>query len=346
MMRWAQTKKFRTSSRKGEHDIQMNSNTKTATFSSLLTIGVLFSIQSAVALAADGPNEWLVRMTNAVQKTSYAGTVIRTKSGQAEALKVVHQITDGVINEKVTVQEGSRLEIIRSGNEVHCILPDEKSVLVETWNNQSTLFSTLPSSDIRFGNEYDLSIVRGDRVAGRKAILLAIRPHDEFRFGHRLWLDLDTAFPLRAELVDLDGSLLEQVKFADINLRSNISAEALAPSMSLENFTWLAGSAERAEIDVQSDWVCDDLPAGFRVVSTKTEQLVGADTPITHIRYSDGLATVSVFIAQAQQKKNALRSNIGGSNAYSMQLADYRITAVGEVPAETVQRIARSMREQ
>ena len=323
----------------------MNITLRTLRISYLLSIGILLSMQSAAALAADGPNEWLSRMTNAVQKTSYAGTVIRTKSGHAEALKVVHQIVDGVVNEKVTVQEGSNLEIIRNGNQVHCILPDKKSVLVETWDDQSTLFSTLPSSAILFANEYDLSVVRIDRVAGRKAVLLAIRPHDEFRFGHRIWLDRDTAFPLKTELIDRDGSLLEQVKFADINLESSISPEALAPSMSLTNFTWHAGTSKRVEVDVKTDWVCDDLPAGFRVMSTKSEQQPGADIPVTHILYSDGLATVSVFIAQAQKKTNARRSNIGGSNAYSMHLADYRITAVGEVPAATVQRIARSMRE-
>lgn len=323
----------------------MNRTRKTAAFLPPLTAGLLLTVQATVSFAADGPLEWLDRMSNAVRQNSYTGTVIRTKGGESESLKVVHQIVDGVVSEKVTVQEGANLEIIRNGNEVHCILPDRKSVLVETWNDQSTLFSTLPGSVIRFGNEYDLSIVREDRVAGRKAVLLAIRPHDEFRFGHRLWLDRETAFPLRAELIDLDGSLLEQVKFADISLGSSISPEALAPSMSLENFTWHAGAARRVELEVSTDWICDELPAGFRVMSTKTEQLAGADAPVTHIRYSDGLASVSVFIAPARQQKIARRSSIGGANAYSMQLADYRITAVGEVPAVTVQRIASSMRQ-
>ena len=192
----------------------------------------------------------------------------------------------------------------------------------------------------------DLAFVREDRGAGRKAVLLALRPHDEFRFGHRLWLDRSTAFPLRTELIDGDGTILEQIRFADINLDSEISAEALLPSVSLENFTWYAETAKRVEIDIAIDWNCDDLPAGFRVVSTKTEQLPGADAPVTHILYSDGLATVSVFIGQVRKKKLARRSNIGGSNAYSMQLADYQITAIGEVPAVTVQRIASSMRPQ
>ncbi len=320
----------------------MNRTTNISALVSLATIGFLLFAQPA--LSAEAPAEWLDRMAAAVQKTSYTGTVIRTKGGDAETLKVVRSIVDGVISEKVTVQEGNGLEIIRSGNEVHCILPDKKSVLVEPWNNQSTLFSTLPSSDVRHGHEYDLSLVREDRVAGRKAVLLAIRPHDEFRFSHRLWLDRATGFPLKTELLDGDGSLLEQVKFADIDFKSSISPEALLPSVSLESFTFIAATAKRVEVEVETDWVCDDLPAGFRVVSTRTEQLTGTEIPVTHILYSDGLATVSVFIAQVQKKKIARRSNVGGSNAYSLQFDEHQITVVGEVPAATVEKIASSMR--
>ncbi len=322
----------------------MNKTTKTSVCSIFPTIGILLFAQPA--LSADAPAEWLDRMSAAVQKTSYAGTVIRTKGGEAETLKVVHSIADGVISEKMTVQEGNGLEIIRNGNEVQCILLDKKSVLVETWNNQSTLFSTLPSSDVQHGHEYDLSLAGEGRVAGRKAVLLAIRPHDEFRFGHRLWLDRETGFPLKTELLDVDGSLLEQVKFADINFKSSFSPDAFLPSVSLESFTFFAGTAKRVGVEVETDWVCDDLPAGFRVVSTKSKQLTGTEIPVKHILYSDGLATVSVFIGYAQKNEIARRSNVGGSNAYSLQFDDYQITAVGEVPAATFEKIAFSMRQQ
>jgi sigma-E factor negative regulatory protein RseB len=321
----------------------MNKKTTTSVLLSLPTIGMLFF--APIALAAETPVDWLERMSAAVQKASYAGTVIRTKGGDAEALKVVRSIVDGVVSEKLTVQEGNGLEIIRSGDEVHCILPDQKSVLVETWNNQSTLFSNLPSGEVRFGHEYDLSLVREERVAGRKAVLLAIRPHDEFRFGHRLWLDRKTGFPLRTELLDSDGSLLEQVKFADINLESSIPPEALLPSVSLDSFTYHSTTAKQLEVGIETEWVCNDLPAGFRTLSTKSEKMSGSEFPVTHILYSDGLATVSVFIAKVQSRKTARRSNVGGSNAYSVQRDEYQITAVGEVPALTAKRIATSMRQ-
>jgi sigma-E factor negative regulatory protein RseB len=300
----------------------------------------------AEARDRSSPEDWLNRMSSAVASIDYEGTVIRRHNGETRALKVVHKVVDGVVNEKVITQEGKGLEIIRIGNEVHCILPDSKSVLVEQWNDQGTLFSTLPGSDAQFGASYDLSVVREERVAGRPAVLLAIRPHDVYRFGHRLWLDRETAFPLRTELIGNDGQLIEQLKFADINLESGVAAASLAPSISLDNFTWYTEPQRVGAAEIESEWICDDLPPGFRVISTRHEHLPGADAPVTHIVYSDGLATVSVFIAEKQEAEMARRASVGVSNSYSTQADDFQITAVGEVPSMTVQRIASSMRRQ
>ena len=204
----------------------------------------LFAV-TVTAAAEREPQDWLDRMGAAVQSTSYEGTVIRMQDGTTEALKVVHTVKDGVIREKVVAQEGDGMEIIRIGNEVHCILPDRKSVLVEEWNNQSTLFSTLPNSEIRFGNEYDLVILGSERVAGREALKMAIRPHDVYRYGHQIWLDTETGFPLQTQLIN-EGVAIEQVKFAEITLNQEIHASALEPSYSTESFTWLQQSSGHA----------------------------------------------------------------------------------------------------
>jgi sigma-E factor negative regulatory protein RseB len=306
-----------------------------------LAIGLVFGC--GPALGDKLPLDWLTHMSAAVQSTSYEGTVIRIKDGRAEALKVVHTVKDGVILEKVVAQEGNGLEIIRIGNEVHCILPDRKSVLVEEWDDQSILFSTLPGSDIRFGNEYDVAIVRKDRIAGREAIMLAIRPHDSYRYGHRIWLDTETSFPLQTQLIS-EGTAIEQVKFADIALNQEIHASALEPSYSTEHFTWLRQPAGHVGTVVETSWASDELPAGFRAVSKHEETMEGGDEIVTHILFSDGLANVSVFIVANSGKLAAGAARVGGSNSYGVENGDFEITAIGEVPAITVEQIATSMR--
>lgn len=300
---------------------------------------------AATALHAEiAPGDWLKRMAAAVQTTSYEGTVIRIQDGQVEVLKVAHAIDNGVIREKVIAQEGSGLEIIRVGNEVHSILPHRKSILVEQWGDQSTFFSTLPSSEIRFGSEYDVAIVRNERVAGRDTMLLAIRPHDAYRYGHRIWLDTETSFPLRTQLIDDDGTAIEEVKFADITFIKEIQASALTPSFSIENFTWLTQTAGHSATEIETNWTSDELPAGFRAVATHEELMQGSDERVIHILYSDGLANVSVFIVASDGNMLAGAARLGGSNSYSIEIGGHEITAIGEVPALTVETIATTMR--
>ena len=189
----------------------------------IFVIGLLSPVGAPLCAELE-PGDWLNRMAAAVQTTSYEGTVIRIRDGEVEVLKVVHTVDDGVVHEKVVTQEESGLEIIRVGNEVRSILPHRKSILVEQWGDQSLLFSTLPPSEIRFGNEYDVAIVRNERVAGRETILLAIRPHDGYRYGHRIWLDTETSFPLQTQLIDDNGTAIEELKFAKISLNKEIHA--------------------------------------------------------------------------------------------------------------------------
>ncbi|MBT8091538.1 MAG: MucB/RseB C-terminal domain-containing protein [Gammaproteobacteria bacterium] len=308
-----------------------------------LLLAALVIVAPALADSMN-PGDWLQRMAAAVQSTSYEGTVIRMQGGKAEALKVARVIADGVIREKVVAQEGNGLEIIRNGNEVHCILPDRKSVLVEEWDDQSTLFSSLPSSEISFGGEYDVSVVREDRVAGREAMLLAIRAHDKYRYGYRVWLDVETAFPLQTQLIRDDGETIEQVKFAEIALNEEVHASALAPSYSTEDFRWFNRSARHVDRAVDTSWDCDGLPQGFRAVSSHKEEMDGSDELVTHIMYSDGLASVSVFIAAAGDDDAKGPSQVGVSNSFSVVVGEHHVTAVGQVPAATVAQIATSMR--
>lgn len=310
----------------------------------LLAIAAFAPAVPAGAQDRTGPDDWLSDMSRAVTKMDYEGTVIRRHGGESEALKVIHKNVDGVVHEKVVYQEGNGLEIIRFGNEVHCVLPDKKSVLIEQWNNQSTLFSSLPQHDSQYGAQYHVSVVREERVAGRSAVLVAIRPHDDFRYGHRLWLDRDTAFPLRTDLVNNDGEMIEQIRFADVRLGEDIPVRSLKSSFDLQSFAWYSEPVRPSIQEVEADWECDDLPAGFRLVSSTNEKLESSDARLTHFIYSDGLASVSVFIGAKSDKSIVERSSVGASSSYSTESGDYQVTAIGEVPAETVQRIASSMR--
>jgi sigma-E factor negative regulatory protein RseB len=67
---------------------------------------------------------------------------------------------------------------------------------------------------------------------------------------------------------------------------------------------------------------------------------------LEHLVYSDGVASVSVFIEAGVSavEQGEGPSRMGSANAYTTVLGGYLITAVGEVPVRTVETIARSIR--
>ena len=72
--------------------------------------------------------------------------------------------------------------------------------------------------------------------------------------------------------------------------------------------------------------------------------LEGSASPVTHLVYSDGLASVSVFIetnpAEADQIKGLAK--VGSAFTFSTTTRGHQVTAVGEVPSQTVQLMAHS----
>jgi sigma-E factor negative regulatory protein RseB len=78
-------------------------------------------------------------------------------------------------------------------------------------------------------------------------------------------------------------------------------------------------------------------------MATRSAQaLPGSSEPVAHLVFTDGIASVSVFVEprkpDAKQAEGPTR--VGSSSAFSTVVDDHQITAVGEVPPNTVQFIA------
>jgi sigma-E factor negative regulatory protein RseB len=115
------------------------------------------------------------------------------------------------------------------------------------------------------------------------------------------------------------------------------------------------------------------LPPGFHLTVAGAQTLGGATVPASHLVYSDGLATVSVFVeaqpgvaspgaaapgvpapgagsvadaapsTPAEPPMQGL-ARVGSGFAFSTIVQGHQVTAVGEVPAQTVEFIAHSVR--
>ena len=74
------------------------------------------------------------------------------------------------------------------------------------------------------------------------------------------------------------------------------------------------------------------------------QSMLASEKPVDHMVFTDGLAMVSVFIEKLgdQSQFTPGPSKMGAVNTYARMTNGYQVTAVGEVPQTTVQRMANS----
>ena len=85
------------------------------------------------------------------------------------------------------------------------------------------------------------------------------------------------------------------------------------------------------------------LPPGFRMATRSAQALPGSSEPVAHLVFTDGIASVSVFVEPRKARHQAGAegpARVGSSSAFSTVVDGHQVTAVGEVPPNTVKFIA------
>lgn len=290
-----------------------------------------------VALAspavAQDAGEWLRRMGEALPATDYQGTLLYIDGSHVETLRVFHSARDD--RERLFALTGEPREVVREGGKVTCLGGGDVPLAFDG----GSLVGLRPVADAAARGalpDYAIRVAsRDERVAGRRAVALELRPRDGFRYGYRLWLDEATALPLRVVLRTADGEALEQLAFADIELGRAPSAEDLLPSLPGAPRSQDFAAAEEGRAGA---WQVVDPPPGF------TLRLHASGPNGEHMVFSDGLASVSLHIepaGAAAPREAATRA--GATHARSLRLDGHRVLAIGKVPAATVEHFARGV---
>lgn len=308
----------------------------------LLILLCLFASPAGAHFGED-PDAWLRQMETALQTINYRGTFVYLHDDQAETMLVYHRVGSDGTRERLVSLNGSAREVVRNDSEVKCILPDDKAVFVEKRHDGATVAQGIPLNAARNSEHYQFELLGTGRIAGRSSRLVAIHPRDEYRYGYRLWLDEETALPLRSELVNEEGQAIEKMMFTEIEVGAIIEDDMLKSSVSGDGYTWHVRSAEDEMALADAPLRFKTLPAGYHVVHAEERNDEAAAS--YHLVLSDGLASVSVFAEPVEEGKPALAglSRLGAVNAYGVRLPGRHVTVVGEVPEATVTAIAEAV---
>src|SRR5690606_30252504 len=180
------------------------------------------------------------------------------------------------------------------------------------------------------------------RVAGRACRIAHVDPHDALRWHFRLCVDLDSGLLLKAQTVDEQGTVLEQVAFSEVHIGDkHVDAALLEPRYDTRDWKHMRPGEP---VDLAAAGWKIVPPHGFHPVSQQRRTLK-RDQEVQQRVLSVGLAAISVFIESYAPERAEPPGAVqyGATNVYSRQEGDFWLTVLGEVPAHTVRQVAETI---
>lgn len=336
-------------------------------------VAVLLCAGGAAALAQEGQRigearddavavQWLRRIQTAGEQTHFTGTVMLQQGQETHASRIAHRFDQSGVQERVHALDGEPHEFVRVNNEVRCLWPQARTVVVEWRAAQDNFPALFDGAAAEVLKHYQFTLGPVQRVAGQDCQVIELTARDALRYGHRLCAAQSNGMLLSAQVLGEGKSVVEHMAFTDVQMAQTLDRSAVEPSWPTEG--WRVDRTEHEPVDVHAAGWSFWVPEGFRRVrevlrkmnlrgEAKTAQAKAKAPPTPDVRamqsvYTDGLATLSVFIEPqgAAAPAPVVDERIygqGATHALSRQVGRATVTVVGELPATTVRKVAQSV---
>lgn len=291
----------------------------------LIALGLPSSGFASSAEAVDLLN----KMNDAQQQLEYSGRLVFIKDGEPSILFIEQKIENGIRKETI-------------------VPLDEKAGYAAKETSSLSLNSFSPITP-EMQDIYSFDLGEKDQVAGRPCQIITARPKDRKRYLQKYCVDLEKNILLEYSLTNLERQPVERFMFTDFKVSNQHMSNTRVPvSISLADNQSMVVTQEGQ--NHYSKWVFDSLPVGFRRVQLGVEEAAQNQSnkqEEEHLIVTDGLSSVSVFIAKdGGRKADSTHSvmNSGALNILTQFQSDYTVTLVGEVPKGTLQDIYSGLR--
>jgi sigma-E factor negative regulatory protein RseB len=186
-----------------------------------------------------------------------------------------------------------------------------------------------------------------ERVAGYVADRVEIVPRDALRFGFRIWAEKKSGLVLKLQTLGEQGAVLEQVAFSELQLGAPVRMEELNRLMKDTRGYHVIKPVVKNTTAEAEGWRLKEEVPGFASRSCRlrpADASSKAATPLQWV-FSDGLASVSLFVETYDPARHAEESMsvMGATHSLTRRMGNYWLTALGEVPFETLQRFSMAL---
>ncbi|WP_407002088.1 MucB/RseB C-terminal domain-containing protein [Marinobacter sp. HN1S83] len=317
----------------------------------MVTVAMLLAASPAVAVSAESETgtasktaeQWLARLGPALNMTSYRGVFVYARGDQVSSLQIAHRYRDGVVEERLVLQDGGTGEIVRKGMRVVCVLPDQGRIQLDQVIPSGPFAEAFSSQLMPVIQWYTPELMGEDRVAGYDVVKIALKARDEHRYSHRLWLEKSTGLLVKSHVRSDTDEVLEHFQFTSLEITDNLpDSEFQVQTRGQEIERSLSDGSSSSQAPRMDGWILRWQPEGFMPAAAPRSGNGQA------VAFSDGLAAFSVFVEPTGRITMPTgASRIGATTVYINQLEtgdrSFMVTVVGEVPPVTAKKVAESV---
>lgn len=290
--------------------------------------------------------DWVQKMSDAMRNLNYRGDFVYVHENLLESMQISHYRDAHGEKERLISLNGEAREVIRDNQNLTCIWPSSRKVVVDLSRKNSFSPIFIPEDIARLEKFYVMKLLGKDRVANMNAVVVHIDPRDKYRYGMKFWINEDNGLMMKSSLINENGKVVEKVMFTSLELFEGDEKPVIDTMPKIdESFTLVryhSGDSSKS-FAADNSWQLGRTPGGFWRESVMKRKIPDSDYFVHQMVYTDGLASLSVFIERQTGVTSQGGSSMGAVNAFIRILNNHSVTAIGEVPAATVKEIAESV---
>lgn len=304
----------------------------------MILAGVLAS-QCVPVKAEESAHTLLDKMWQADKGASFSGRFVYSNGSHVETMHIERHSSNGFLSERLVSSTGGISDVRKDEHFVYRIDPSSKLILLSSSTEVSAEASDKNTAHASL-DAYEISIKGFDVVAEHLCQIVVLLPKDSLRYGYGFCIEPGTGVLLSSRAFNQNGETVEQMVFTQVSLDS---PGALSPSLQqLERNGYKRQKAKLAVSPIHKKlaWTMLAVPAGFELAEEGERLLPENGEVVRHLLFSDGIASVSVFVQHAPSLSADKKSLSGGLSILSRQQGDYRVVFMGEVPMDTLHLMA------
>jgi hypothetical protein len=266
---------------------------------------------------------------------------VDSRSGVMQQIKVEISKSGNLHQIVISPISSSGIELVDDGKSTRIFTPDDRRIIVQPSGRES-------SRDIDFrmrliDRNYNLNVVRREKVAGREAIVVEAAPRNAGVERRCYSIDKETGFLLRLETCQEGRSptLLFETKMVEFPSEFPEATFRLAPSGVVTQHYRPTCVAPEAWSKLTSELgfrpiLPTTLPLGFSIQQLQCEN--DSTVPAVAVRVTDGLAKATVY----QWQRRGRPTNKVPEGTIVRSTGQLTVMISGDLPREAKERIIES----